>query len=104
MGRYRSVPQTSSRVRYEMLLSLYTYGICGPLKLSVDKASNLNTVYMSCFMTGRFSAIFVSRFVSPKKMIFTSLTMCIVAATILCIFAASSEIGLFIGTGIMGFG
>ena len=37
-------------------------------------------------------------------MIFTSLTMCIVAATILCIFAASSEIGLFIGTGIMGFG
>ena len=30
--------------------------------------------------------------------------MCIVAATILCIFAASSEIGLFIGTGIMGFG
>ena len=40
----------------------YTYGICGPLKLSVDKASNLNTVYMSCFMTGRFSAIFVSRY------------------------------------------
>ena len=40
----------------------YTYGICGPLKLSVDKASNLNTVYMSCLMTGRLSAIFVSRY------------------------------------------
>ena len=39
----------------------YTYGICGPLKLTVDTAAMLTTVYYTCFMTGRVSGIFVSR-------------------------------------------
>lgn len=91
----------------------YTYGICGPLKLSVNKAAWLTGTYYACFMTGRFSGIFVSRYVSPKKLIFTSLLTCIGAAIVLCIFAGiesitqnekMSEIGLFIGTGLMGFG
>ena len=48
--------------------------------------------------------MFNFRYVSPKNMIFTSIAICIGAAAMLCILSGSSVIGLFIGTGILGFG
>lgn len=39
----------------------YTYGICGPLKLSVDNASWLNVTYFASFLSGRALGIVISR-------------------------------------------
>lgn len=102
----------------------YTYGICGPLKLSVDTAATLTTVYYTCFMTGRLSGIFVSRwilrttmrkthlyfilcifcrYIIPRTLVLTSMISCIVAAIILCIWG-QTHAGLFLGTGLLGLG
>ena len=49
----------------------YTYGICGPLKMTVTQASLLNTLYYAGFMSGRFSGIFISRYGHGQYKIFT---------------------------------
>ena len=55
----------------------YTYGICGPLKLSVSEAVLLNTLYYGAFLAGRFSGIFISKYLKPTKMILASLFGCV---------------------------
>ena len=81
----------------------YTYGICGPLKLSVSEAVLLNTLYYGAFLVGRFSGIFISKYLKPTKMILASLFGCVTSAVLLSILAGTSKIGLYIGTSIMGF-
>lgn len=81
----------------------FTFGICGPLQLNISQAAMLSTVYFACFLVGRFTAVFVSSLISPEYLILSSLIGCILSAIILVINASSSPIGLYIGTGAMGF-
>jgi hypothetical protein len=39
----------------------YTYGLCGPLKLTVEQAALLNSIYYAAFVSGRCSGIFISK-------------------------------------------
>lgn len=39
----------------------YTFGICGPLKLTVEEAALLNSIYYAAFVGGRLSGIFISK-------------------------------------------
>lgn len=81
----------------------YTYGICGPLKMSVSEAVLLNTLYYGAFLVGRFSGIFISKFLQPTKMILASLLGCVTSAVLLSILSGTSKIGLYVGTSMMGF-
>ena len=40
----------------------YTFGICGPLKMTVNEAALLNTLYYAAFVSGRLSGILISRY------------------------------------------
>ena len=81
----------------------YTYGLCGPLKMSAKEAALLNSLYFGAFVFGRSSGIVISRYIEPTKMILTSLLGCVAAALLLSILASTSRIGLYIGTCLMGF-
>ena len=81
----------------------YTYGLCGPLEMSVAEAALLNTLYYGAFLVGRFSGIVISKYIKPTTMILASLLGCVTSAIILSILASTSKIGVYVGTSMMGF-
>ena len=81
----------------------YTYGLCGPLEMTTKEAAMLNSIYFGAFVFGRSSGIFISKYVEPTKLILGSISGCITSALLLSILAATSKVGLYIGTFLMGF-
>ena len=81
----------------------YTYGICGPLEMTVSEAALLNTLYYGAFLVGRFSGIIISKYLKPTYMILSSLLGCVTSAILLSVLSATSKIGLYLGTSMMGF-
>ena len=81
----------------------YTFGICGPLKLSPGAAVLIDSSYNGGFMAGRIVSTFVAKLIKPRNMIIMSLVTCVGASIVLSIFATSSVIALYIGTCALGF-
>jgi len=81
----------------------YTYGLCGPLKMSPSEANLLNGLYFGAFVVGRSSGIFISKMLSPSKIIIISITGCFISSIILSIFASYHKVSLYMGVVIMGF-
>lgn len=81
----------------------YTYGLCGPLKLSPSEAVVTDQSYNGGFMAGRIASIFVSKVIRPRNMIFMSLITCVASAVALVAVGGASKYGLYAGTGFLGF-
>ena len=81
----------------------YTYALCGPLKMDPTDANLLNILYYAAFVTGRLSGIFISRLVTPTKIIISSISGCIVGSLLLTVLAPYHSIALYIGVILMGF-
>jgi len=81
----------------------YTYALCGPLKMSPTDANLLNILYYAAFVTGRLSGIFISRLVSPTKIIISSISGCIIGSLLLTVLAPYHSVALYIGVILMGF-
>jgi len=81
----------------------YTYGLCGPLKMSPSEANLLNGLYFGAFVVGRSSGIFISKLLSPTKIIISSIAGCFISSIILSIFASYHKVSLYMGVVIMGF-
>jgi len=81
----------------------YTYALCGPLKMDPTDANLLNILYYAAFVTGRLSGIFISRLVSPTKIIISSISGCIVGSLLLTVLAPYYSVALYIGVILMGF-
>jgi len=81
----------------------YTYALCGPLAMAPAEANLLNALYHAAFLIGRFSGIFLSRLVSPTRIIVGSISGCIVAILILTTLAAHHTEALYVGVVLMGF-
>jgi MFS family permease len=83
--------------------NIYTYALCGPLDMSPGQANLLNGLYFAAFVTGRLGGIFISRMVSPTKIIIASISGCLVAALLLSFLAPYHKVALFVGVILMGF-
>ena len=81
----------------------YTYALCGPLSMSPKEANILNGLYLAAFLIGRTSGIFISRLVSPTKIISSSISGGVVATLILSFIAPYHRIALYSGVILMGF-
>ena len=81
----------------------YTYALCGPLRLGPTEANLINMLYFGAFVIGRSSGIFISRLVSPTKIIIASISGCFLAALLLCLLAPFHKIALYLGVILMGF-
>jgi len=81
----------------------YTFGICGPHKISPEKAASLTSVYFGTFLAGRFSGVLLSTRFKPLIMIIISIGSCILSALLLVLTAKFSLESLFFGTGAIGF-
>ena len=81
----------------------YTYALCGPLKMDPTDANLLNILYYAAFVTGRLSGIFISRLVSPTKIIISSISGCIVGSLLLTVLAPLYSVALYVGVILMGF-
>ena len=79
----------------------YTYGLCGPLRLSPAESVVIDQSYNGGFMAGRITSIFVSKVVKPRTMVVTSLAVCVGAAVIIVAFGTYSKFGVYAGTGTM---
>ena len=79
-------------------LQAYTYGICGPLKLSPSEAVVIDQCYNGGFMAGRLSGIFVSKIFKPRTMIIASLIGCLGASSALVALGGTSVMGIYAGT------
>ena len=76
---------------------IFTFGLCGPLKMSLSRAGWLNTVFFVNYLVGRLVSIPLSTMVSPAKIILGSSLICFGASVLLVIFGNSSTIAMFIG-------
>jgi len=81
----------------------YTYGLCGPLKLSPSEAVVTDQSYNGGFMAGRIASIFVSKVIRPRNMIFMSLITCVASAIALVAVGGVTKTGLYAGAGFLGF-
>merc|ERR1719431_413306 len=81
----------------------YTYALCGPLRLMPSEANIINILYLAAFLVGRSSGVFISRLISPTKIIIGSISGCIASCTLLSILASHHKIALYIGVILMGF-
>merc|ERR1719228_1350063 len=81
----------------------YTYALCGPLTLQPAEANALNMIYFAAFVIGRSSGIFISRLVTPTRIIIASIAGCILSSALLSIFASHHKAALYIGVILMGF-
>lgn len=79
------------------MFKAYTYGICG-LKLKPAAAVVIDQCYNGGFMGGRLSGIFISKFLKPRTMVFSSLIGCLIAASLLVIVGGYSTMGVYVGT------
>ena len=75
----------------------FTFGLCGPLKMSLSQAGWLNCVFLVNYLAGRLVSIPLSTMVSPEKIILGSSLICFGASVLLVIFGNSSTIAMFIG-------
>merc|ERR1712223_1076176 len=82
---------------------MYTYALCGPLKMPPADANLLNILYYAAFVSGRLSGIFISRLVNPTKIIISSISGCIVGSLLLTVLAPHYSAALYVGVIIMGF-
>ena len=82
---------------------IYIYGLCGPLKLSPELAGWLNTLYYANYMIGRLVSIPLSTIISPTKIIFISLSGCMINAIVIVLFGNYNVIILFTTTSLMAF-
>ena len=81
----------------------YTYGLCGPLRMTPSEANILNGLYFGAFVIGRSSGIFISKLLSPTKIIISSISGCFISSVLLSIFAPYHKAALYTGVVIMGF-
>ena len=82
---------------------IYIYGLCGPLNLSPELAGWLNTLYYANYMIGRLVSIPLSTIISPTKIIFISLSGCMINAIVIVLFGNYNVIILFTTTSLMAF-
>ena len=82
---------------------IYIYGLCGPLNLSPELAAWLNTLYYANYMIGRLVSIPLSTILSPTKIIFISLSGCMINAIAIVLFGNYNVIILFTTTSLMAF-
>lgn len=81
----------------------YTYGLCGPLRLSPSDAVVIDQSYNGGFMVGRITSIFVSKVVKPRTMVVCSLVTCIASSIVIVSCGTTSQYGVYAGTGLLGF-
>jgi len=81
----------------------YTFGLCGPLKLSSATAGYLNGIYFAPYLIGRLVSVPLSTVVTPTVITLAAIMGCVISALILATFGAIDVLALFIATGSMGF-
>jgi len=82
---------------------VFTFARCGPHHLSPQQAASLTTTFAVAFLTGRFSGIALSRYLSPAIIILATNIGCVVGTLLLAACAGWVLEALFIGTAIVGF-
>ncbi|XP_033113320.1 sodium-dependent glucose transporter 1A-like isoform X2 [Anneissia japonica] len=83
---------------------IYSYAINCDLKLSKDSASLLNSLFWGTFAIFRGLAIILAYFFTPLQMLLADVVLCIGASVILAVFANTSQIGIWLGTALLGAG
>ncbi|XP_075244517.1 sodium-dependent glucose transporter 1A-like isoform X2 [Convolutriloba macropyga] len=81
----------------------YSFGLCGPLKLSPSAAVITDNAYNGGFMSGRILSILIAKFIEPSRLVVISLSTCLLASIFLTIVSDFSAIGLYLGTFVVGF-
>lgn len=84
--------------------TVFTYGLCGPLALSPQSAAISDSSYNGGFLAGRVIGTLIAGFVKPRNMLLVSLTFCLLASIVLVTSAFKSATGLYVGSGLVGFG
>ena len=84
--------------------TVFTFGLCGPLALSPQSAAISDSSYNGGFLAGRVIGTLLAGFVRPRNMLLVSLTLCLAASVVLAATASSSALGLYVGSGLVGFG
>jgi len=81
----------------------FTFGLCGPHKLTPQQAASLTTTLCVSFLAGRFSGIFLSTKFSPSVMVVATNLGCLISSVLLATTAGWVVESLYLGTAIMGF-
>jgi len=81
----------------------FTFALCGPHLFPPSQAATLTTIYFSSFLTGRFSGILLSNFVSTTTIILCSQVGCVLSSLFLAFCAGWLREALYLGTAAMGF-
>ena len=81
----------------------FTFGLCGPLKLSAKMAVIIDDCYNGGFFIGRLLSVLAVNFMTPKFMLKFSLTLCTLSTLLLSLEADNSVTLLYICTALFGF-
>ena len=81
----------------------FTFGLCGPLKLSAKMAVIIDDCFNGGFFIGRLLSVLAVNFMTPKLMLKFSLILCTLSTLLLSIEADNSVTLLYICTALFGF-
>ena len=73
--------------------TVFTFGLCGPLKLDPQQSAISDNSYNGGFVAGRVVGTLVAGFLKPRNMLVISLIFNLGSAIIMAIFASTSVIG-----------
>ena len=80
----------------------FIFGLCGPLKLSPDRAVLIDEFYNGGYVLGRFFSIFLVKSFSPKSMLKSAVFACVASAVLVVLKADESETMLLTGAFVYG--
>ena len=81
----------------------FTFGFCGPLKLTSQESVVTDDAYNGGFVFGRLASIITVQYLKPKLMLKISLILCLMATTLLSLESDQSPTLLYICAAIFGF-
>ena len=81
----------------------FTFGLCGPLKLSAKMAVIIDDCFNGGFFIGRLLSVLAVNFMTPKLMLKFSLILCTLSTLLLSLEADNSVTLLYICTALFGF-
>ena len=82
---------------------LFSYAVSDIHNFSTDKATVLNTVFWTCFTSGRGVAILAARWISPRLLLCVEISANLACGIVLLAAGHQSSLLLWIFTGLFGF-
>ena len=81
----------------------FTFGFCGPLKLTSQESVVTDDAYNGGFVIGRLASILTVKYLKPKLMLKISLILCFIATILLSLESDQSSTLLYACAAIFGF-